>query len=107
MPRFLQFLGRAFIIIAVLLGIWDLVAWFSLGKFVVPDVGTVWYRAHPDSLLVLEPAISRHLHPYLWNPVIVSILLAPIMLVLLIIGFIILISLKLFGGTRRRTHLSS
>ena len=107
MPRFFQFLGWAFVIIALLLGIWDLVSWFVLGKFVVPDVGSVWYLAHPDSLLVLEPAISRYLHPYLWNPVIVGILLAPIMLVSLIIGFMILISLKLFGGTRRRTHLSS
>ena len=107
MLRFLKFFGWALVIIAILLGIWDLVAWLVLGKLVLLDVGTFWHRIHPNSLLVLEPVISRYVHPYLWNPVIVGILLAPVMLVLLIIGFIILISLKLFGGIRRRTHFSS
>ena len=45
-------------------------------------VGEVWFRIHPDSYQLLEPAISRHISPALWDYVVLPIMTAPLAAVL-------------------------
>ncbi len=41
------------------------------------DTGTVWAQVHFDSLQVLQPAIERHIGPWMWERVIFPVLLTP------------------------------
>ena len=41
------------------------------------DVGELWFMLHPNSLQLLQPAIERHLAPFLWDPVLLTILTLP------------------------------
>ena len=68
----------------------DLVKWILSGVFEVIDVGLFWFLVHPDSLKLAEPAIARHIHPFLWHPVMSSILLAPAFLIFGVPGVIFL-----------------
>jgi len=49
-------------------------------------VGEVWFRLDRDSLLQLEPAISRHLAPELWTYGVQPALEAPVAAVLGVLG---------------------
>ena len=97
MRRLLKSLGWTLATLGILLGSWDIAKSVWVGTILLTDSGTVWHKLHAESLLLIESAISRYMHPYLWNPVILAILLAPLAMVLLIIGFLILVILKVFG----------
>jgi hypothetical protein len=47
------------------------------GGFALRALGQWWFFIHPDSLQLVQPAIERHVAPFLWDPVILSILQAP------------------------------
>jgi hypothetical protein len=50
------------------------------------DLGTVWFRVHPDSLQLLEPAIARHVSPALWDYGVLPLLTTPIAVVLAVLA---------------------
>ena len=68
----------------------DLVKWMLSGAFEVIDAGLFWFSVHPDSLKLAEPAIARYIHPFLWHPVMSTILLAPAFVVFAVPGVILL-----------------
>jgi len=53
-------------------------------------LGQILFQALPNHFPMLEPAITRHVHPFLWDPVLLSFLLAPAALVSLGIGLILM-----------------
>lgn len=54
-------------------------------------VGQWWARIHFDSLQIAQPAIERHLAPWLWDPVILTVLEAPAGPVALGLGVVLLL----------------
>jgi len=72
-------------------------------------VGEVWFRVHPDSAQLLEPAISRHVSPLLWDYAVLPLMTAPVALVL---GVLAALAWMVSGsrrdgdgaGRRRRRH---
>lgn len=60
-------------------------------QLLVTKVGYVWSQIHQNSLLLLQPAIERHVGTWLWNPVIQTILTAPAFVVLVILGAILIL----------------
>jgi len=60
-------------------------------------VSDVWAWVHQDSLLLLQPAIERHLMAWLWDPVVLTVLAAPASLMLAILGT----ALILFGRKKK------
>ena len=104
MRRYLRLFGQGLVFSGIFLGLWDVVCWLLFGRFSIPDIGSLWYRFHAESLLLLEPAVSRYAHPYLWNSIILEILIAPTGLVLFLFGILIIIMTKLFSrnGVKRR-----
>ena len=60
--------------------------------------GELWFAFHPESLQLAQPAIERHLLPWLWDPVLVTVLLAPASITLAALGFFLLLA----SGLRRR-----
>ncbi|HWI25987.1 MAG TPA: hypothetical protein VN668_03400 [Stellaceae bacterium] len=60
----------------------DLIGWLDLHQLHFVSAGELWYQINPGSLLLAQPAIQRHIAPWLWDPVIQTILLWPAVLVL-------------------------
>jgi hypothetical protein len=83
------------------LGLWILAFGFILlvydgtksiagNQIVFTKLGYLWNAINSTSLLLLQPAIERHVE-WLWNPVIVTVLTTPAWLVFAIIGAILML----------------
>ena len=107
MRRCLRLFGQGLVFSGIFLGLWDVVCWLLFDSFSIPDIGSLWYRFHAESLLLLEPAVSRYAHPYLWDPIILEILIAPTGLVLFLFGILIIIMTKLFSRKDVKRRFSS
>ncbi|WP_420403519.1 hypothetical protein [Nisaea sp.] len=101
MRRFFRAIALILILIALALAARDGYASYQSGALRIMDAGTLWAGLHPGSLQLAEPAISRYLHPTLWHPVMVTILLMPAWLVFGGLGIL------LWLATRLRTRPAS
>ncbi len=61
----------------------------AAGQLSYAKLGETGFRLLGERFLLLQPAIERHIHPLLWDPVVLSLLLAPTSLVLLALGLIL------------------
>ncbi|MGB0497564.1 MAG: hypothetical protein ACPGID_04435 [Rubricella sp.] len=66
----------------------------------VREAGEVWATMHRDSLLQLQPAIERYLTPWLWDPLMLTILTTPASPMVLVLGSILWIA----GSKRLRGY---
>jgi len=85
--------GRILVAVGIGFFIRDIIIWAGSGPLVLSSAGEVWYSVHKESLLLAEAAIARHIPiigPELWHPVISTILTAPIFLVVLVPGLLII-----------------
>ncbi len=55
----------------------ELVSFASTGKYHVIAAGELWFELHSGSLNLSQAVIQRYLHPWLWEPAIVTVLRAP------------------------------
>ena len=95
----LRALGLFLICLAIGIGAKDLFEWYQTADFVLTDLGSVWYWCHPSSLQLLEPAVTRYLSPFLWDPIAVSVLLYPVTSVFGLVGLVLVLL------TRKKTRL--
>lgn len=51
-------------------------------------LGATLFRLLGERFLLIQPAVERHLHPLLWDPLLLNITLLPTSLVLLGLGFL-------------------
>lgn len=79
------------------LGIWLLAGAFvafivdgtksiAASQIVVTPLGQAWFNLHPASLNLLQAVVERYLFTFLWDPVLVNILLMPGWAVLALLG---------------------
>jgi hypothetical protein len=92
------------------LGIWSLLAAMvaltidgtkslaGQGRWAMTSLGETWYRLDSASLNTAQAAIERHVAPWLWDPVILSVLQLPTWL------FFTGLGLLLYWLGRRRRH---
>ncbi len=75
-------IARIFGLAALAVLISDVMGWLSDGRFGLSDLGSWWFWAHKDSLQVLQPALERHVEPWLpfsiWDPGVQTLLLWPL-----------------------------
>jgi hypothetical protein len=64
----------------------------------VTKLGDTWSSIHQTSLLLLQPAVERHVAEWLWDPLILTVLEQPTWLVLGVLGVLLL----LIGRKKRR-----
>ena len=79
----------------------DFFAWLDTGAWASVPFGQVWFDLHKDSLLLIQPALERHVSPVLWDPVMTTILEAPAWLVFAVPGVLLLT----LGSLRRRSRM--
>jgi hypothetical protein len=85
-------IGWILIVAAVAVLVRDIIAWIDTGNFALIAAGQLWFNLHQDSLQIAEPAISRHIPligPWLWHPVISTILTWPAVLVFAVPGILL------------------
>ena len=107
MRRCFRLFGWGLVFSGIFLGLWDIVCWLFFSNLSTPDIGSLWHSFHAKSLLLLEPAVSRYAHPYLWDPIILEILIAPTGLVLFLFGILIIIVTKIFSRKDVKRRFSS
>jgi len=92
MIRFLlRFIGLMLIALAFILFVYDGTRSIAGNKIFITQVGDVWSNVHQNSMLLLQPAIERHVAVWLWDPVALTVLTAPSWLVLAIIGALLIL----------------
>jgi hypothetical protein len=97
MIRFLlRFVGLLLLALAFIFLVYDGTKSIADQRLYVTKVAEVWSTFHESSLAQIKPALQG-LAPWLWDPVVMNVLNAPICLVLVIAGMI----LVLLGRKRR------
>jgi hypothetical protein len=92
MIRFvLRFIGLLLLAAGFIFLIYDGTKSIAGKAFFVTPLGFIWSNIHQNSLLLLQPAIERHVAEWLWNPVMLSVLTAPTWLVLGIFGIVLML----------------
>jgi len=80
-----RLIGWIFLIAALAVLARDALASIDAGSLSLIAAGELWFSLHQTSLQVAEPAIARHIPvigPWLWHPVISTLLTWPALFVL-------------------------
>jgi hypothetical protein len=97
-------LGRLIGLVVFLAGgavlVRDLLVWIDTGHWTPIALGQLWYQLNRSSLNLIQAVIQRYIHPFLWDPIILSILLCWAFAVLMVLGLLILV---VFGIRRRES----
>ena len=69
----------------------DLLVWIDTKHWAPIALGQLWYDLNRSSLNLVQAVVQRYIHPFLWDPIIVSILLCWAFAVLMVFGALLLI----------------
>jgi len=61
MRKLLRVFGISLLCLAIFVGAKDIFHWYQTNSFTLTDLGSFWYSFHPNSLQLLEPAVTRYL----------------------------------------------
>ncbi|GAB5374616.1 MAG: hypothetical protein AcusKO_10780 [Acuticoccus sp.] len=87
----LRIIGYAAVIGAFAAGCWDVWQSVDADRLVLTPFGSIWYELSPASLNLVQAAIQRHIHPALWDPVLIAFLNLPAFMALLILAALVLL----------------
>jgi hypothetical protein len=68
----------------------DGLVWIDTKHWAPIALGQLWYELNRSSLNLVQAVVQRYIHPFLWDPIIVSILLSWAFAVLIILGALLL-----------------
>jgi hypothetical protein len=69
----------------------DVLVWIDTKHWAPLTLGQLWYDLNRSSLNLVQAVVQRYIHPFLWDPIIVSILLCWAFAVLMVFGALLLI----------------
>jgi predicted membrane protein len=78
----------------------DVLVSIDLGHWAPIALGQLWYDLSRSSLNLVQAVVQRYIHPFVWDPIIVTILLCWAFAVLMVLGLLILA----ISGRRARTR---
>ena len=78
----------------------DAFAWIETKQWAPIALGQLWYNLNPSSLNLVQAVVQRYIHPFLWDPIIITFLLWWAFAVLMVLGLLILA----LSGRRARTR---
>jgi protein-S-isoprenylcysteine O-methyltransferase Ste14 len=68
----------------------DVLVWVDTKRWAPIALGQLWFDLNRASLNLVQAVVQRYVHPFLWDPIIVSILLCWAFAVLMGLGLVIL-----------------
>jgi hypothetical protein len=87
--------GRVIGWIALLAGgavlVRDLLVWIDTKHWAPIALGQLWYQLNRSSLNLVQAVTQRYIHPFLWDPIIVSVLLSWAFAELMVLGVLLLV----------------
>jgi hypothetical protein len=69
----------------------DGLVWIDTKHWAPIALGQLWYALDRSSLNLVQAVVQRYIHPFLWDPIIVSVLLSWAFAVLMILGVLLLV----------------
>ena len=69
----------------------DGLVWINTKHWAPIALGQLWYQLDRSSLNLVQAVTQRYIHPFLWDPIIVTILLSWAFAVLMIVGVLLLV----------------
>jgi len=69
----------------------DVLVWIDTKHWAPIALGQLWYQLNRSSLNLVQAVIQRYIHPFLWDPIILTILLSWAFAVLMILGVLLLV----------------
>ncbi len=79
----------------------DVLVWVDTKHWAPIAFGQLWYEFNRSSLNLVQAITQRYIHPFLWDPIIVSILLCWAFAVLIVLGVLLLAIFRRHGRSRR------
>jgi hypothetical protein len=98
-----RLIGWAFFLAGLAVLVRDALVWIDTKRWAPIALGQLWFDLNRSSLNLVQAVVQRYIHPFLWDPIIVSILLCWAFAVLMVLGVVIL-ALSRRGN---RTHAVS
>jgi hypothetical protein len=68
----------------------DVLVWIDTKHWAPIALGQLWYQLNRSSLNLVQAVTQRYIHPFLWDPIIVTVLLSWAFAVLMILGVLLL-----------------
>ena len=68
----------------------DVLVWIDTRHWAPIALGQLWFDLNRSSLNLVQAVVQRYIHPFLWDPIIVTILLCWAFAVLMVLGAVIL-----------------
>jgi len=78
----------------------DGLVWIDTEHWAPIALGQLWYELNRSSLNLVQAVVQRYIHPFLWDPIIVSILLSWAFAVLMVLGLLLLIIFRRHNAPR-------
>jgi hypothetical protein len=78
----------------------DVFVWIDTKHWAPIALGQLWFDLNRSSLNLVQAVVQRYIHPYLWDPILVTVLLWWAFAVLMVLGVLILA----LTGRRARTR---
>jgi len=69
----------------------DGLVWIDTKHWAPITLGQLWYQLNRSSLNLVQAVVQRYIHPFLWDPIIVSLLLSWAFALLMILGVLLLV----------------
>jgi hypothetical protein len=91
MPMLFRAFGSTSLAAALVVLNYDCAKTLDARALHITKLGEAWHAVSPDSLLLLQPAIERHVAVWLWDPVVQTILEQPTWLTLGVLGAILMV----------------
>jgi hypothetical protein len=86
----MRWMGYGMLALAMAVGVFDGARSISISSATATPLGTLAFWLFPRHFPMLEPAITRHIHPALWDPVVITLLLVPAVIALFVAGGLLL-----------------
>jgi hypothetical protein len=97
-----RLVGWLVLILALIAEGHDLWGWYDTSHYEISVIGKLWFEVSPNTLLLAQPAIQRHVAAWIWDPVIATMLQWPAALTFLILAIPLLWIFRRRGGRRAR-----
>lgn len=86
-----RFIGYVFSMVAIAAILIDIINYIRHRTFDPISAGDIWKRIDLASLSVFQAGVERHIDPWLWDPVMVTVLNAPLFAVAAIPGILLML----------------
>ncbi len=79
------------LIVALVLAIRDGLSSYDQKGLVIRPLGQIWFEIDPPSLNVTQAVVERYISPFVWDPLIASLLQVPGVALFAVLGLVFLL----------------